>query len=165
MPSLQPAQSRLRGIFQNDIKTQHENEAVILNHEYLCRMHIAYHETSSKCLSWNVLDKNMTGSVTWFLNMKTKQLYHMCLRYPVLGFCAGRYLLKRGTYYTIQPCLATYDVIQDGPQVAIVLNFSKSWNFRKKKWTNKDKDFSMCFGACHIKCIHFQLYLLKKWET
>ena len=71
----------------------------------------------------------------------------MCLRYPVLGFrlldSAGRDLLNKVHILKgIQLCWGTYDVIQNGCQVAIVLNFSKSWNFRKKKWTDKDKAIS-----------------------
>ena len=61
--------------------------------------------------------------------------------------------------------MGTYDVIQDGRQLAKVLNFSKSWKFRKKNGPTKIKPFWCVLEHAYIKCTHFQLFMLKIWET
>ena len=45
----------------------------------------------------------------------------------------------------------TYDGIQDGRQVAIVLNFSNSWNFRKKNGQTNIKPFRCFLSHAYIK--------------
>ena len=60
--------------------------------------------------------------------------------------------------------MGTYDVIQDGRQVARVLNFSKAGNSEKNGPT-KIKAFRCVLEHAYIKCIHFQLFMLKIWET
>ena len=81
--------------------------------------------------------------------------------FTILGLLdsAGRDLLNKEQIMGYSLAGGTYDVIQDGRQVAIVLNFSKSWNFQKRMDRQRSKPFRCVLEHAYINCIHIQLYL------